>query len=332
MPHGPFDDDAFDAVLRGSPHPDGDPASFASFVDDVHAAAEAVPIVPSTALAAALATGISPSAAEQQPTWRKWKMKIQGFLAGLSVAGKLALGVGVAAAATTGAGAAGVLPGPVQDAFLHVVHSVTPFDGDSHHEAGGGHDGDTTTTTTTFHDGDAPPTTIKDGEPVPPPPPGSGDSPTTTIQRHEGDGPTPTTVESTPPTSIEHHEGDGGDGGSGGETTTTLPTTTTTEHHDGDNNNPESLSLNCVRGREPTHITCTWSAATSPDHHRYVLLRVQAGGEHGVVVDSTEDGLTFTDTTVSLGVQYSYRVDSLRADNSVDSHSPLVTLYCCGDL
>ncbi len=54
-------------------------------------------------------------------------MQIKGFLAGLGVAGKLALGVGVAAAATTGAGAAGVLPGPVQHAMSKAVGDVTPF-------------------------------------------------------------------------------------------------------------------------------------------------------------------------------------------------------------
>ncbi len=326
MPHGPFDDDAFDAALRGSPHPDGEPASFASFVDDVRAAAEAVPIVPSAALAAALTHGVSPSANEHQPVWRKCKMKIQGFVAGLSVAGKLALGVGVAAAATTGAGAAGVLPGPVQHAFSNVVHSVTPFDssGGSNQadgEHGSGAPG--TTTTTMVRVGDTT-TTLAGSDPAPPPVDGGGSTSPTTIKHHEGDGPTPTTVETTPPT--EQHNGDGN-----GETTTTLPTTTTTEHHDGDNNNPESLTLNCERGREPNHVTCTWSASTSPDHARYVLLRVSNDSQNGRVIDSTDDGLTFTDTTVTTGVHYGYRVVSLRADSSTESHSPMVYLTCCGD-
>jgi hypothetical protein len=66
-------------------------------------------------------------------------MKIQSALAGLSVAGKIVLGAGVAAAATTGAGAAGVLPGPVQHVFAKAVETVTPFgapgDGGSSNEA-----------------------------------------------------------------------------------------------------------------------------------------------------------------------------------------------------
>jgi hypothetical protein len=110
----PFDDGAADALLAGH-HRDGENAGLSAFVEDVRAAAEAVPS-PSPALAAALAAGRI-SITDDQPLvpWRKLRMKIQGFLAGLSVAGKLALGAGVAAAATTGAGAAGMLPGPVQE-------------------------------------------------------------------------------------------------------------------------------------------------------------------------------------------------------------------------
>src|SRR5690349_15473529 len=125
--HDPFDDDAIDALLSGNP-PSTDQEALAAFLGDVRASAEAVP-TPSQALAAAIAAG-GISTAVQPPTtkWRKLRMKIQGLIAGLGVAGKIALGVGVAAAATTGAGAAGVLPGPVQHAFASAVHSVTPFD------------------------------------------------------------------------------------------------------------------------------------------------------------------------------------------------------------
>ena len=115
-----------------------------------------------------------------------------------------------------------------------------------------------------------------------------------------------------------------------------MPTTPTTEHHDddgdhhdGDNNNPESLTLQCARGREPNHITCTWSASTGTDHHSYALLRTGDGQSR--VVFQSEDGLTFTDDNVGVGTSYTYRVISLRSDNSVESHSAQVTLYCCGD-
>ena len=252
MPHGPIDDGAFDALLAGTAR-DGDHAFYASFVDDVRSVAGAVP-TPSPALAAALASGISPTATvgtTPVPRWRKWKMKIQGFVAGLGIAGKLALGAGVAAAATTGAGAAGVLPGPVQQAFAKAVHTVTPFEAPGGHDGfehdnAGAHPGDTTTTTepdetstpTTNHegggnnhdgnngDGDK---KTGDGD-------GNGAVVTPTTQHHESDGnnnngdnnngdnsgehhdgTTPTTEhhESTPPTT-EHHDGDGEHHGGGG--------------------------------------------------------------------------------------------------------------------
>jgi len=248
-------------------------------------------------------------------------MKIQGFLAGLGVVGKVALGVGVAAAATTGAGAAGVLPGPVQHAVAKAVDAVSPFsmpDGE-HHGANGNvaEGGDSTTTTigdvtttsepandgngvvtpTTEHHGDTTGTTVAHD--------GSGS--------HEGDGGSPTT-----PTSVHNGEGDNHE-------------TPSTEHHgDGDNNNPESLTIHCERVGDAAQISCTWSAATNADHARYVLLRT--GDGHSRVVRSTVDGLSFVDTVdLSLGTvhSYTYRVDSLRADDSVSAHSPAVTVECC---
>ena len=52
----------------------------------------------------------------------------KGFLAGLGIAGKVALGASLAAAATTGAGAAGVLPKPLQHAVATTVSTITPFE------------------------------------------------------------------------------------------------------------------------------------------------------------------------------------------------------------
>jgi hypothetical protein len=334
MPHGSdFDDGAIDAILGGN-SPSDDLAALSSFVGDVRSAAGTVPI-PSSALAAALASGISPQATTApEPKWRKLKMKIQGFLAGLGVAGKLALGAGVAAAATTGAGAAGVLPGPVQHAFANAVHAVTPFevpdgDGGGEHVAGPPPGDETTTTVSStpsseHHDGgDGDGAQPGDGN-------GEGDGNgvvvTPTTEHHEGDG----TGATNPPS-----DGNGGSGSGDGDHHGDPPPTETptTEHNggngDGDNNNPESLSLNCERGREPNHVTCNWSASSNPDHHRYLLLRVGDGQSR--VVLSSEDGLSFTDTTVQPGVTYGYRVISVRSDDSVESHSPMVYVQCCGD-
>lgn len=55
-------------------------------------------------------------------------MSIAQLLTGLSVGAKAALGIGIAAASVTGAGAAGVLPGPAQHAVASAVSAVTPFE------------------------------------------------------------------------------------------------------------------------------------------------------------------------------------------------------------
>lgn len=52
------------------------------------------------------------------------------WIAGLGLATKIAAGSGVLALGLTGAGAAGALPGPAQDAFDSVVSTVLPTEGD----------------------------------------------------------------------------------------------------------------------------------------------------------------------------------------------------------
>ena len=138
----PFDDEAIEAIFTGTTR-EAHLADLTAFVSDVRVSAETAHS-PSPALAAALAAGFStdkgarPATAASNvhgparqvsglPKWRKLKMKIQGLLAGLGVAGKVALGASLAAAATTGAGAAGILPGPVQHIVATTVGSVTPF-------------------------------------------------------------------------------------------------------------------------------------------------------------------------------------------------------------
>jgi hypothetical protein len=315
----PFDDDAIDALLAGTPLAGS--AAVGAFVDDLRAAAGAVP-TPTPALAAAIAAGGISTYPPPVAKWRKFRMKIQGFVAGLGVAGKLALGVGVAAAATTGAGAAGVLPGPVQHAVSNAVGAITPFSfPDPEHHGASGEDqafGDVTTTTTV---GDVTTTTQ---------PAGKGDgqgndrngdgngvvTPTTGDHNATGDSTTTTVA----------HDGAGSNGGSGDghdATPTTVP------HPDGDNNNPESLTIHCERSADPAHIACSWSASNSAAHAHYVLLRT--GDGYGRVLLESADALRFVDTSVVAGNGYGYRVDSLRADGTVESHSPLFTIECCGD-
>ena len=303
--HDPFDDGEIDALLAGISREPAT-ANLSSFVEDVRAATEAVP-TPSPALAAAMAAGGISTVEPPVAKWRKLRMKIQGFLAGLSIAGKLALGAGVAAAATTGAGAAGVLPEPVQHAMAKAVDAVTPFhlsDPDHSGSGDGQAAGGDTTTTTEPHS--TPPTTVADGD-------GHGVVTPTTVAHHgDGGGTTPTT---------EHH---------GDTTPPTEPTTPTTEHH-GDSNNPESLSIHCERSASPRFIACTWSASTNDGHARYALLRITSVDGPGHVICTTEDALHCVDTSVEPATGYGYRVISLRADGSVDSHSGVFTIMCCGD-
>lgn len=65
------------------------------------------------------------------PTERRRKPALQTIfarVASLGLAAKIGLAGAAVAAATTGAGAAGVLPGPVQDAVADVVRDVMPFE------------------------------------------------------------------------------------------------------------------------------------------------------------------------------------------------------------
>lgn len=291
------------------------------------------------------------------PKWRRLTMKIKGYVAGLGVAAKVALGAGIAAAATTGAGAAGVLPPPVQHAVAATVDAVTPFSlpdpaagsqapppGAKEHEAA-----------------PAPAPTPAGPGAEPPAPTGPTGTPAT------GDGPAPGATNgaglggaSAPPAGHEPHTeptvttttapvtGGGGSGAAGeyptptttitgpatGEhpspstttTTTAAPTTTTTTHTE--SSNPESITLSCSPAHDPGRVSCSWTASTNADHARYALLRTD-GGPNGRVVFQSEAGLAFVDTTALPATIYGYRIVSLRADGSVDSHSNLVTINCC---
>ena len=74
---------------------------------------------------------------------------------------------------------------------------------------------------------------------------------------------------------------------------------------------------------------CHWTASPNADHASYVLLRTGDGA--GRVITQTQDGLSGLDVNVTPGTNYEYRVDSLRADGSVDSHSAAVHVECCGE-
>ena len=101
--------------------PTDDPV-LASFAEDLRIVASGPAPEPRPGLVAAMRQGAVPI---EQPAGRKKKMLVKTFVGGL--AAKLALGMGVAAASVTAAGAAGVLPDPAQHAVASVVAAATPF-------------------------------------------------------------------------------------------------------------------------------------------------------------------------------------------------------------
>jgi hypothetical protein len=132
MPSPILDDRALDALLRGTPSPQSGLDWLVPFVEDLgQASSEPAPVV-HPALARLLADGFSISGGDQPvvpavPAPTPSRARFVRRLAGLGLAAKVALGVGVAAASTTAAGAAGVLPAPAQHAVASVVDATTPF-------------------------------------------------------------------------------------------------------------------------------------------------------------------------------------------------------------
>ena len=102
--------------------PADDPV-LASFAEDLRMIAEGPAPEPRPGLVAVMRQGTV--TIEPSTTGRKNKMLVKTLLGGL--ASKLALGVGLATATVTAAGAAGVLPDAAQHAVASVVEATTPF-------------------------------------------------------------------------------------------------------------------------------------------------------------------------------------------------------------
>lgn len=326
---GPIDDDAIEAALASVA---GEEVSeLALLVSNVRNVVMTPP-APSAAMAAVLAAGFSTDKGDLPATaasnvhgpamqvsglskWRKAKMKIQGFLAGIGIAGKIALGVGVAAAATTGAGATGMLP-----------FSLT----------GGGHTTHHETVSTTV-----PPTTLVNGTGGTTgndPKPGS-EAPPTTAPKHQGTTPTtsapptPTTVVTTPPappgtdpapppttprptptTVVEHTTVPPA-------TTTTAPPTTVPPR------TGQTITLSCtVTGA--TQVTCNWNAAANPVAS-YQLWRWSGAADYAPITGNLTDTFTFVDNTPTPATTYTYRVFTKRSDGSSGDVSNRVQIACC---
>ena len=159
--HRELDDAAAEAILAGRPVPDGDLAPVAALVREARFLAREAPPAPSPALAAILAGDpvgaivFSPAPPDRRTAAAGRPGLVErsrGLLpnplarllrnvAGAGLAAKITLGAGLAAASMTGAAAAGVLPGPVQDAVAGAVRAVTPFEFHGHGDADAESDG-----------------------------------------------------------------------------------------------------------------------------------------------------------------------------------------------
>ena len=144
MPVPPLDDRALEALLSGAQAQSGFDW-LTPFVEDLERASqEPAPVVkPALALllkegfppangAAPAVTGPAPAAMPPAPSPERAVLRpvlrgALGRVAGLGLVAKAGLGFGLVAASTTAAGAAGVLPGPAQDAVAKVVSAATPF-------------------------------------------------------------------------------------------------------------------------------------------------------------------------------------------------------------
>ncbi len=132
-----------EAILSGT-SPNADFHDLVSFVGEVRRIAASTEVTASPALltmwssdfsnekgdlsATAASNVTGPASQVAGLPKRRTRMPIPQFVAGLSLAGKLALGTGLAAAAGTGAAATGSLPDPVQHAVAAVVRTITPFE------------------------------------------------------------------------------------------------------------------------------------------------------------------------------------------------------------
>ena len=281
------------------------------------------------ATAASNVTGPAPQAAGL-PTWRKYKMAVKQFIAGLSIAGKLALGAGVAAAATTGAGTAGVLPDQVQHQFARAFDTIAPFE-------------------------------VKDPQPgsvLGPPEPSDAPSAareapesTTTVAAEPTTTkvPEPAHVESTTtqPKADDHGANSGGGAGEHGATTPSTtevhheptttkapehhePTTTKApEHHEPTTTKapevptPVTLSISCAQNAAAVSVNCSWTVLTPTPTAQYKLLR----SDGRVVADPRDTSTTSAvDVHSEGGHTYQYMIIALDATGKTIGHSAYVSV------
>lgn len=137
-------DAAIEAFFSGNGAGDELPPSLAAIADELRELAAGPVPEPTPQLAALLANGFSAEGGDLPATTAldvpgampgaaapgkgKRRSRLAGFVAGLSAAAKAGLGAGVAMASVTAVGAAGALPGPVQNVVATGLEALTSFD------------------------------------------------------------------------------------------------------------------------------------------------------------------------------------------------------------
>ena len=207
-------------------------------------------------------------------------MKLTTVIAKLSLTGKLAVGGSVAFAALGGVGAAGALPGPLQEGYRAAISVVSPQD-------------------------DGPALVTGVDSTVAPEPSAPVDEPTTSAPDPTSEPPTETTE---PPTETTEPAPDTTapvDGGGGGEPEPTTVPLGDGQHDNGEHGSPESITLTCATNGAAVH--CEWSGDPLPDGARYVLLKV--GDQHkGRALFPAPGAMSFDDDKVQPGRTIHYMV------------------------
>lgn len=206
-------------------------------------------------------------------------MSLPLFFAKLSLAGKLAVGGSVAFASIGGAGAAGALPGPLQDGYQAAVNVVVDDNAPSLVSASE----------------TAPP---QDSTTIPDEPTTVPAEPTETTEPSEPTdtvAPPETTVEpgdETEPGSGEEPDGDG-------------------EHGKGEKRSPESISLECSYAERTVH--CEWAGDALPEGVQYVLLKT-GEGHKGRALFPAPGATSFDDTMLRPNRTVHYMVIATNPD------------------
>ena len=323
-----LDERSIEAILAGDP--DASHPELSAFVADMRRVSAGPVPAPSAALSDLFLHGFStekgdlPATAASNvtgpasqvaglPKWRKYTMAVKQFIAGLSIAGKLMMGAGVAAAATTGAGSVGVLPDPVQHEFARAVDGLVPFtveDPTPASELGepgpiaDAPDAARVASTTTVAPPAAPPVAPSTTA-VAPTPPAAAPTPGNTTD--EAVAP-PTTA--TPPTTAVPAP-------------PVAPPSTTAAPRDG---YAITLTLRCEQNGGWTGVNCAWKVLTPTGSDHYVLVRIAPDGEHADRMWG-EGVSSYTDVHAdTIGATYRYTLLAKDADGRTVGRSSEVSV------